>query len=95
MPRIKVQKCINPKAPSTLQLQKACPWEHKTATTWLLSHLSAWHQPHPCEAFNPTPSVKVTLRVRVMPGVTVTPRFRVQKTTEPKGPETVMFHFEF
>lgn len=39
-----LEKTTKPRAPGALQLQKACQWEHGTATT-LFSQLSPWHRP--------------------------------------------------
>lgn len=44
--RVGVEKNTKPRVPGTLQLQKACQWEHDTATALFPPRLSPWH--HSC-----------------------------------------------
>lgn len=62
-----LENTTKPRAPETLQLEKACQGEHSTATTLLSPHISPWHPTPMC--LEPQPQEKAAftalLRVRV------------------------------
>lgn len=65
-PGVRVQKTNKPRSPLTLQLQKACQEEHRTAKTQVPPFHSTWLSPRPHNCLTVQPRVRFTARVRAL-----------------------------